>query len=113
MRTELSVCVDGCNPSDFQQQNVARKLTSLRKCVTTFVKSVMRFKRTPATHIFVLMISQQDRRTKLYALPIQCVPYAGLKERDIRRLVSTAAKVITDHGLKVTGKLYTVHRILS
>jgi len=54
--------------------------------------------------MFVLMISPAHRRKKPYAIPVQCVPYQGLKEKDIRRLVSELVKVMKQHGMKVIGK---------
>ena len=41
---------------------------------------ITHFKRIPATHIFVLMISSDTRDKKPYALPVQWFPYAGLKK---------------------------------
>ena len=52
------------------------------------IKGVYRFRRVPASHVFVLMISSELRNKKPYAVPIQCLPYAGLKEVDMRRMVN-------------------------
>ena len=43
---------------------------------------------SPTTHIFVLMISSGLRDKKPYAVSIQFFPYAGLKEVDMRRIVT-------------------------
>ena len=48
----------------------------------------MRFRRKAATHIFVIMISSELRNRKPYALPVQCIPYAGLNEESMRRLIN-------------------------
>jgi len=44
------------------------------------------------------------RNQKPYALPVQCIPYAGLKETDIRQLVSALVKEMVSHGMNVAGK---------
>ena len=66
------------------------------------LKDLYRFKRTPATHIFVYMISSALRNQKPYALPVQCVPYSTLMERDMQRMVNATEMV--SHGMKVAGK---------
>ena len=50
------------------------------------------FRRNPAIRIFVLMISCDARDKKPYALPVQCLPYADLKEIEVHRLVSNLSK---------------------
>ena len=57
----------------------------------------------PATHIFVLTLNSEQHNKKPYAVPIQCVPYAGLKEVVIRNLVSALCKEMSHHGMKVSG----------
>ena len=92
LRTEISAAIDVCNPDTSEQHNLPRKLTSIRKQLSEFIRKVTHFRQKPATHIFVLMISSTLRNQKPYALPVQCVPYAGLKELDIQRLVSALVR---------------------
>ena len=103
LRTEISTAMDVCTTPHEQQCNPPRKLTAIRKQLVQFIKRVTRFRRKPATHMFVLMISSELRNQKPYALPVQCVPYAGLKEIDIRRLVSAVVKKMIGSGLYVSG----------
>ena len=58
---------------DLVDVNVAGQLSHIRETVTSLVRELTRQKRTPATHIFVLMISSELRDVKPYALPVQCV----------------------------------------
>ena len=67
------------------------------------IKRIIRFKHKPATHIFIFMISSELREKKPYALPVQCISYAGMKETDIRRLVTELIAEMINHGLKVAG----------
>lgn len=102
--TEIAAVLDLCNPTSFQAENIPRKLSKLRKRLTDMHKRVVRFRRIVATHLFVLMISSELRDKKPYAVPVQCVPYAGLKEEDIRRLISELTKELVNRGLNVAGK---------
>ena len=63
----------------------------------------MRFRRKPATHVFVFMISSELRDKKPYALPVKCIPYAGLTETDLQKLVNKLVNTMVTHGLKVAG----------
>ena len=51
------------------------------------------------------MVSSDACDRMPYALPVQCLPYAGLKEIDIHRLVSSLCKEMVTLGMKVSGKL--------
>ena len=101
LQTELSIAVD--MPLALRtHHNLPRKLSLIRSKLCVFLKS---FKRTPATHMFVFMISSALRNRKPYALPIQCLAYAGMKEQDMRRLVSAIVKEMVIAGMKVAGML--------
>ena len=100
---ELLACIDLCETGMFEQCNVPQKLTTLRKRLLDFNKRTVHFRRTPATHIFVLMLSSDVRDRKPYALPVQCVPYAGLKEVTIRRLITRLCEAMNSYGMKVAG----------
>ena len=87
--------------------------TSIRKRLSEFIRKVTRFRRKPATHMFVLMISSTLHSQKpAYAVPVQCVPYAGLKEVDIRRLVSALVREMISHGMNA-GKHLCLYLTLS
>ena len=104
LRTDIAAALDICSPDTSQRHNLPRKLTSIRKRLHDFVKRTVHFRRKPATHVFVFMISSALRNQKPYALPVQCLPYAGLKESDIRRLVSALVREMISCGMEVSGK---------
>ena len=89
--------------TNFIAANVPHKLTSLRNKLETFLQGVYRFRRTAATHIFVFMISPEQRETKPYALPVQCVPYVSLKDNQCRQMTSAIIGQMDKRGMKVTG----------
>lgn len=89
--------------SDNMAANLPRRLHTFKSEQTQFVKRLTRFKRTPATHIFVVMISSDQRQKKPYALPVQCLPYAGMSEKDIRSIISNLVNKMVHHGMSVQG----------
>ena len=101
---ELSSCITFCTDNLFQSHNVPTKLTKIRSKLGKIVKRIAHFRRDTATHVFVLMVSSETREKKPYSLPVQCIPYAGLKEAELRRLVSNLCKEMTSLGLKVSGR---------
>ena len=104
--TAISGAIDIATRSEAERRhhNLARKLGSIRSKLREIIKGLYRFKRTPASHVFVLMISSALREKKPYALLVQCVPYGGLKEVDMRRLVTTLVQEMHSQGMKVAGK---------
>ncbi len=109
IRIEISAVMGLCMCNADIHSNVPRKLEDLRKRWCSFLKRVMRFKRIPATHVFVFMLSNDLRDKKPYAQPVQCLPYAGLKERDIRSMVTKLVTEMISHGMQIAGKLYIIY----
>lgn len=73
---------------------IPRKLTSIRSERVDSTRRITQLKCTPATHVFVFvfMIGNEAQNQKPYELPIQCVPYAGVNETNIQRLVTALVK---------------------
>lgn len=101
--SDLAWCIDFCNHESFQVKNVPEKITNIRATLSGLIKRTSHFRRTPATHVFVLMVSSETCDKKPYALPVQCVPYCGLKESDLRSLVNNLCKEMKQLGLKPSG----------
>lgn len=83
--------------------NAPRKLSLLPDKMLTFLQGLYQFRRVAATHIFILMISPEQRDSKPYALPVQCIPYVSLKHSTCRRLVNGLISEMTSRGMKVAG----------
>lgn len=77
--------------------------TDLHQRMAKFVKGIIRFQRTPASHIAVYMISDERRNKKPYAVPIQCVSYRGMNEITGRKLVKTIVAEMNRRGMCVSG----------
>jgi len=68
--SDLRECVNTCTHELFHESNVPRKLAQIRQRMCEVMKRIVHFKREPATHIFVLMVSSDARDKKPYALPV-------------------------------------------
>ena len=104
-RTDITIALDVlCMAKAAQrEQNLQRKLGLIRTGMRDFLQGMYRYKRTPAAHMFVFMVSSSLRDRKPYAFPIQCLPYASLRESDMRRLVNNIVKEKVSLGMKVAG----------
>ena len=85
--------------------NFAGKLSSLCESAREFAKRITKYKRTAATHILVVMISPEQRSTKPYALPVQCIPYKSLKDSEARQIANNVVKEMLSRNMKVAGIL--------
>ena len=90
-----------CN--DKVVNNFAKKLSSFRESAKEFVKRVTKYKCISATHILVVMISPEERSSKPYALPIQCIPYKSLKDSEVRQIANRIVKEMVSRKMKVAG----------
>jgi len=82
-----SVCNNFCTSDLFEWNNVAGKLTSIRQRLLQFTKRITCFK----PHMY-LCSELLDK--KPYTVPMQSLPYNGLKEVDISTLVSALCRVV-------------------
>jgi len=89
----------------WEQENIPRSLSEIRKNLTTFIKGITRHQRTPASHILVFMISNEERRKKPYAIPVQCIPYKSLTDLKVRELANKIIQEMTRRKMKVAGRM--------
>lgn len=50
------------------------------------------------------MISPEERNSKPYAIPIQCMPCAGLKDNELRELLNKIVQEMTARSMKISGE---------
>lgn len=60
-----------------------------------FVKRVIKYRREPATHVLVVLISPEERNKKPYALAVQCIAYKSIKDAEIRQIYNNVVKEMT------------------
>ena len=89
-----------------KKKNVSLWITNLRSELTEFMKILTRHQRTAATHGLVVMISTEVQNRKLYALPVQCLPYKGLKDSEIRDIGNKVIQEMHNWGMKVAGMFH-------
>ena len=106
LRVECEVLADKLRDPAYDpiKFNLARELTTVREKTTSFVRCVSWYRRTLATHILVVMISAEDRKTKPYAIPVQCIAYNGLKDVEIRCIANKVVQEMHKRGMNVAGK---------
>ena len=51
------------------------------------------------------MISDEQRNKKLYAVPVQYVPYTLLTDNSLRTMVNKVKLAMTEQNLKVVGMI--------
>lgn len=88
---------------DLVRANIGRKVTQLKCVLTEIVRGTYFHRRIAATHILVVLISPESRSMKPYAIPIQCIPYASLKDSEVRDIFNAVLKEMTKLGMKVAG----------
>ena len=105
MHVDIASAIDALKrpETEHQQLNIPRKVDLIRKRCVEMIKRTTRFRRKPATHIFVLMISSEVRNKKPYALSVQCIPCAGFKGSDLRQIVNNLLREMVAHKMKVAG----------
>ena len=105
-----SLCIKyGDHLHDFVDEKTANCLKSFCSESMQFIKNIVAHQREPATHIFVFMISPEERIEKPYALPIQCIPCAGIKEENIRQFLTKIVEEMYSRNMKIAGSYYDVY----
>ena len=103
LRVELSTLLDKLKDPSFDREYLSCKLDSVRTAAEEFVKGVTRQQRIAATHCLVIMISPEERNKKPYAFPVQCLPYKGLKDRQVREIINKVISEMIKRKMKVAG----------
>ncbi len=86
--------------SEWIRLNLSRQFDTFRTTLKKFVSGLFKCKRTAATHILVVMIIPEERNRKPYALPVQCIPYVGLKDDQVRQIFDVVITYMTSKGMK-------------
>lgn len=68
-----------------------------------YLRNLFKKKRTAATHVLVLMLSDERRQKKPYALPVRFVPYRSLRDQYVRDLTRGIKQHMTQRGLALVG----------
>ena len=102
-------CLSVLHPDTATQRQMLTCKTLLKdnsSKVFGYLRNLYKKKRTAASHVEVIMVSDEKRATKPYALPVKFVPCTTLKDQYVRDLTKEVKEVMTERGLKVVGKYY-------
>ena len=95
---ELAVC---CDERKFK--SCKAMLKDHASNIKAYTRNLFKKKRAAASHVEVIMISDEKRNCKPYALPVKFVPCQTLKDKQVRELNSEIKRKMTEYGLKVVG----------
>ena len=83
---------------------VTTSLTGMAGDAKSYLRNLFKKKRTAATHVLVLMLSDERRQKKPYALPVRFIPYKSLRDQFVRDFTKEVKKHMTERELSVVGK---------
>lgn len=99
---EITLIVDSIDVTS-GHSNLPLQVSMFREKYKKFMQNLSRHKRTAATHVFVIMISPEERASKPYAIPIQCIPYSSLSVSQVQKLLDKVIFEMNSRGMKVAG----------
>lgn len=91
----------GCN--EHQLKTCKALLKDATPKIKAYTRDLFKKKRTAASHVEVIMISDEKRNCKPYALPVKFVPCQTLKDEQVRELNQEIKQKMAENGLKVAG----------
>ncbi|XP_078618099.1 uncharacterized protein LOC144885838 [Branchiostoma floridae x Branchiostoma japonicum] len=98
---EMVACLD---PSSPNIREVVSRHKGNKAALQVYTTNLFKKKRQPAaTHVLVVMLSDEERKTKPYALPIQYIPYSSLRDQYVRDLTRTLKQRMAFYGLLPVG----------
>ena len=89
--------------SSGSEQRHSTELSEFKKRTDSIVRGVVRKQREPASHVMVFMVSPEGRVRKPYAVPVQMLPYKGLKDSTVRDLANQLKKEMHKRNMEVVG----------
>ena len=74
--------------------------------IKAYTRDLFKKKRAAASHVEVIMISDEKRNCKPYALPVKFVPCQTLKDEQVREFNQEIKQKMAEKGLKVVGRFW-------
>ena len=94
------------NPAVMTPQDLRAVKASVRGLASeakTYLHNVFKKRRTAATHVLVLMLSDERRTKKQYALPVRFIPYRNLHDQCVCDFTREIKQHMTERGLALVG----------
>ena len=95
------------NPAVYLPRHMLNMRTSLKglvKEVKGYLRNLFKKKRIAATHVLILMLSDERRNKKPYALPIRYVPHRSLRDQYVRDLTRDVKLKMQEKELNLVGQ---------
>lgn len=103
--TLLTDLLGELNPHNPDRAHVVSILKDSGSDMALYLRNIYKKRRQPAaTHVLVIMVSDERRNHKPYALPVQYIPYYSLKDQYIRDFAKVVKQNMVQLGLQVVGK---------
>ena len=104
---ELILELDGVLNDDCV--NLSSFFVTFKPCLHLYLKELFSKKRVAAGYLLTFMISDELRKKKPYAVPVQFVPYKSIADSQLRDLEVKLEKAMNNEGMTVVGKLFQNH----
>lgn len=93
------------DPTSPRIGDVIASLQNMSKELADYLRNRFVKKRQPAaTHVLIIMVSEERRNRKPYSLPVQYVPYHTIRDQYIRDLSKSVKLKMTELGMTTVGK---------
>lgn len=103
-RVRLDGLMPYLNPTASRVDDVIAALQNMSQELKDYHRNLFVKKRQPAaTHVLIVMVSEERRNKKPYALPVQYVPYHSIRDQYIRDLSKSLKLEMTKLGMKTVG----------
>ena len=110
----LSDLLGELNPVNPQYEHVISVLKDSQSDMALYLRNIFKKRRQPAaTHVLVVMVSDERRNRKPYALPVQYIPYYSLRDQYIRDFTKVLKQNMMELGLNVVGELLSYITIIN
>ena len=94
-------------PGCARVQDVARSLKDLQEDLQKYLRNLFVKKRQPAaTHVLAILVSEEHRNKKPYAIPVQFVPYCSIRDQYIRDVTAKIKTEMVKMDLKPVGRFH-------
>lgn len=102
------------DPTSPQIGDVIASLQNMSKELADYFCNLFVKKRQPAaTHVLIIMVSEQRTNRKPYSLPVQYVPYHTIRDQYIRDLSKSVKLKMTELGMMTVGKYNFSYNIIT
>lgn len=93
------------DPTSPRIGDVIASLQNMSKELADYFRNLFVKKRQPAaTHVLIIMVSEERRNRKPYSLPVQYMPYHTIRDQYIRDLSKSVKLKMTELGMTTVGK---------